>query len=102
MEKLNHLIFFVLFFSFEIQSQNIVYPFQDIDLSVEQRANDLLNRLTLSEKVAQMQDVAPAIDRLGIPEYNWWNESLHGELPEQELQLPIRKQLEWRLPGILN
>ncbi len=78
MKKLNHLIFFVLFFSFEAQPQNIVYPFQDIDLSVEQRANDLLNRLTLSEKVAQMQDVAPAIDRLGIPEYNWWNESLHG------------------------
>src|SRR2546428_12709016 len=34
--------------------------------------------MTLEEKVSQLQDVAPAIDRLGIPRYNWWNEALHG------------------------
>ena len=34
--------------------------------------------MTLEEKVAQMKDVAPAIPRLGVPEYNWWNEALHG------------------------
>jgi beta-glucosidase len=39
---------------------------------------DLVSRMTLEEKVSQMQDVAPAIDRLGIPRYNWWNEALHG------------------------
>ncbi|MCK5666527.1 MAG: glycoside hydrolase family 3 C-terminal domain-containing protein, partial [Thiotrichaceae bacterium] len=44
----------------------------------ETRVDDLLNRLSLSEKVDQMQDVTPAIDSLGIPEYNWWNECLHG------------------------
>jgi len=47
-------------------------------LSFEQRAADLVSRLTLEEKVQQMKDVAPAIERLGIPAYNWWNEALHG------------------------
>jgi len=44
----------------------------------EARVRDLVGRMTLEEKVSQMQDVAPAIPRLGIPEYNWWNEALHG------------------------
>jgi beta-glucosidase len=47
-------------------------------LSFEARVNDLVSRMTLEEKVAQMKDVAPAVERLGIPEYNWWNEALHG------------------------
>jgi beta-glucosidase len=42
------------------------------------RVDDLVSRMTLEEKVSQMQDVAPAIERLGIPQYNWWNEALHG------------------------
>ena len=42
------------------------------------RARDLVRRMTLEEKVQQMKDVAPAIPRLGVPEYNWWNEALHG------------------------
>jgi len=50
----------------------------DVSLSVEERVNDLVSRMTLEEKAAQMQDVAPAIPRLGIPAYNWWNEGLHG------------------------
>ena len=50
----------------------------DASLPLEQRVNDLVTRMTLEEKVAQMQDVAPAIPRLGIPAYNWWNEGLHG------------------------
>ena len=50
----------------------------DPSLPVEQRVNDLVGRMTLEEKISQMQDVAPAIDRLGIPAYNWWNEGLHG------------------------
>ena len=53
-------------------------PFQDTSLPFEARAADLVGRLTLDEKVAQMQDRAPAIPRLGIPAYNWWNEALHG------------------------
>src|SRR5438477_1638669 len=50
----------------------------DPSLPLEQRVNDLVSRMTLEEKVAQMQDVAPGIPRLGIPAYNWWNEGLHG------------------------
>ncbi len=54
------------------------YPFQDASLDPYNRATDVVNRLTLDEKIAQMQDIAPAIERLTIPEYNWWNECLHG------------------------
>jgi hypothetical protein len=42
------------------------------------RAADLVSRMTLEEKVLQMQSTAPAIPRLGVPAYNWWNEALHG------------------------
>jgi beta-glucosidase len=53
-------------------------PFMNPDLPVEQRVNDLVSRMTLEEKIGQMMNAAPAIPRLGIPEYNWWNECLHG------------------------
>jgi len=52
--------------------------YQNPDLPFERRVADLVSRMTIEEKVSQMQDVAPAIDRLGIPRYNWWNEALHG------------------------
>lgn len=45
---------------------------------IEQRVEDLLNRLTLEEKVSLLEYNSPAIPRLGINEYNWWNEALHG------------------------
>ena len=53
-------------------------PYQDASLTAEQRAEDLLPRLTLEEKVSIMQNASPAIPRLGIKEYEWWNEALHG------------------------
>jgi beta-glucosidase len=52
--------------------------YQDITASPERRAADLVSRMTLEEKTGQMQDAAPAIPRLGIPAYDWWNEALHG------------------------
>jgi len=58
------------------QTQNL--PFRDPHLSNEKRIDDLLGRLTLEEKIMQMMDKTPAIERLGIPVYNWWNEALHG------------------------
>jgi beta-glucosidase len=66
------------FFSFTYCFSQTQYPFQNTSLSFEQRVNDLVSRLTLEEKVAQMSDVTPAIPRLGIPAYDWWNEVLHG------------------------
>jgi beta-glucosidase len=53
-------------------------PFMDSTLPVDQRVDDLIGRMTLEEKVAQMQNSAPAIPRLGVPKYDWWNEGLHG------------------------
>src|SRR5215472_2143908 len=50
----------------------------NVDLPAEQRAADLVSRMTLDEKVLQMQNSAPAIPRLAIPAYDWWNEALHG------------------------
>jgi beta-glucosidase len=52
--------------------------FRDTKLSFEERARDLVSRMTLEEKVSQLGHTADAIKRLGIPEYNWWNEGLHG------------------------
>jgi beta-glucosidase len=53
-------------------------PYLDPNLSPDLRAADLVSRMTLEEKVLQMQSTAPAILRLGVPAYNWWNEALHG------------------------
>ena len=50
----------------------------DSTVPIEKRVDDLVSRMTLEEKASQMQDVAPAIPRLGVPAYNWWNEALHG------------------------
>lgn len=50
----------------------------DEALSFEERAKDLVSRMTLEEKVFQTLYTAPAIERLGVKAYNWWNEALHG------------------------
>jgi beta-glucosidase len=53
-------------------------PYLDPGLPIEPRVNDLVARMTLEEKISQMRDHAAAIPRLGVPPYDWWNESLHG------------------------
>jgi beta-glucosidase len=60
------------------QQKSYTYPFQNPALSEEQRVSDLISRMTLKEKADQLLYTAPAIPRLGIPSYNWWNEALHG------------------------
>jgi beta-glucosidase len=54
------------------------FSFLDPELSLDERVQDLVSRLTLAEKAQQMQHAAPAIPRLSVPAYNWWNEGLHG------------------------
>jgi len=68
-----------LIFTFSLFGQSgYQYPFLNPSLSVEQRVNDLVGRLTLDEKISQMMNASPSIERLGIPAYDWWNECLHG------------------------
>lgn len=52
--------------------------YKNESLSFEERAKDLVSRMTLDEKVSQMRFQSPSIKRLGISSYNWWNEALHG------------------------
>lgn len=54
------------------------YPFRDPSRATDERVNDLVSRMTLKEKADQLLYTAPAVPRLGIPAYNWWNEALHG------------------------
>jgi beta-glucosidase len=68
----------VILAGFDACSEHYEYPFRNPKLSVEKRVDDLIGRLTLEEKVSQMMNSTPAIDRLGIPPYDWWNEALHG------------------------
>ncbi|HUW84888.1 MAG TPA: hypothetical protein VMZ31_19070 [Phycisphaerae bacterium] len=60
----------------------------DVALPVAGRVDDLISRLSLGEKVGQMLHEAPAIRRVGLPEYNWWNECLHG-VTIQTWRLPL-------------
>ena len=77
---MNRILFscLLIFFSTLWGIAQTTYPFQNPDLPISDRVDDLIDRLTLEEKVGQLLYNAPAIDKLGIPEYNWWNECLHG------------------------
>ncbi len=63
---------------FESREKAKTLPYQDPSLPIEKRVEDLVSRMTLQEKILQMQHTAPAIPRLGVPPYDWWNEALHG------------------------
>ena len=82
MKKLKALYPFILFLLFsvcsEAQEKKEKFVFEDSNLNFETRVNDLVGRLTLEEKVSQMLNSSPAIPRLNIPAYDWWNETLHG------------------------
>ncbi len=74
--KITSLIAFILIISTNLWAQQL--PYQNPNLNSEQRANDLISRLTLSEKATLMCDVSEAIPHLGIKKFNWWSEALHG------------------------
>ena len=54
------------------------YPFCKTSLPISERAQDIVSRLTLDEKISQLVNTAPPIPRLGIPGFEWWSEALHG------------------------
>jgi beta-glucosidase len=62
----------------QAQAADPARPWLDTTFSFEERAAALVSQMTLEEKAAQMQNAAPAIERLGVPAYDWWNEGLHG------------------------
>ncbi|QOG04289.1 glycoside hydrolase family 3 C-terminal domain-containing protein [Flavobacterium sp. MDT1-60] len=72
------ILFLFLSIYSQAQDKKEKFPFQNTTLSFEARVNDLVSRLTLEEKVSQMLNSSPAISRLDIPAYDWWNETLHG------------------------
>jgi beta-glucosidase len=63
-------------FAISLRAQQL--PYQNPDLSSEERAKDLVSRLTLEEKAILMCDISDAIPRMGIKKFNWWSEALHG------------------------
>ena len=75
---MRRLLLSLLFLGAVLSASAQVFPYQDARLSDEERALDLLGRLTLEEKAALCQNASPAIDRLGIARYDWWSEALHG------------------------
>ena len=61
-----------------LEPKDELLPYENPRLAVEIRVEDLLDRLSLQEKLSQLVSNSPAIERFGIPKYNWWNECLHG------------------------
>src|SRR5665647_2829030 len=69
----------LLLISSNMLGQNkAILPYQNAQLSIDERVEDLVSRMTIQEKVSQLFNQAEPIDRLGVPAYNWWNECLHG------------------------
>jgi beta-glucosidase len=63
---------------FCVAQQDSTPAYKNPQLSFADRARDLEKRMTLEEKISQLGHTSDAVERLGIPEYNWWNEGLHG------------------------
>ena len=72
----NQFIFFLLFCCLSNARAQPIY--KQINAPIKERVNNLLKALTLSEKISMLGNNNPAIDRLKIAPYNWWNEGLHG------------------------
>ncbi len=78
-----------LIFVARVRAQDVAtLPFMNPSLSPEQRAIELVHRMTLQEKASQLVNQARAIPRLGIPAYDWWSEALHGVLGKGTTEFP--------------
>jgi beta-glucosidase len=77
-------------------------PYLDTSLTPEQRAADLVHRMTLAEKATQMQNNSAAVTRLNVPAYQLWSEALHGVINEgvTEYPEPIGLAATFDAPGI--
>jgi len=75
--------------------------FRDTSLSIEKRVDSLIGQLTVEEKISQLMMASPAIPRLGIPAYHWWNEALHGVARNGTATVFPRRSPS-RQPGIPN
>ncbi len=64
--------------SLPAMAQEELPGYKNLDLSFEERTADLVSRMTLEEKAAQMVNAASEIERLDVPHYDWWSECLHG------------------------
>src|SRR5436305_621159 len=71
-----------------IAQDNSNLPYMNPKLSPEQRASDLVHRMTLAEKATQMQNNSAAVARLKVPAYQWWSEALHGVINERVTEYP--------------
>jgi beta-glucosidase len=72
------LLITLLFLSKVLLAQELKFPYQNPALPPEKRLEDLISRMTTEEKTSQLMYNSPAIERLDVPAYNWWNECLHG------------------------
>lgn len=75
---MNKLFVFFLFLGLSATAQDVSFEFLNSDLPFEERVDLLVSQMTVDEKIEQMSYTAPEIERLNVPAYNWWNESLHG------------------------
>ena len=94
------LLFSVLQSAAAQEAKNL--PYLNPSLSPEQRAADLVHRMTLAEKATQMQNNSAAVPRLNIPAYQWWSEALHGVINKgvTEYPEPIGLAATFDAPGI--
>ena len=77
-------------------------PYMNPSLPPEQRAIDLVHRMTLAEKASQMYNNSAAVPRLNVPAYQWWSEALHGVINQgvTEYPEPIGLAATFDVPGV--
>ncbi len=98
--------FGILFFASVLQTavaqDTASLPYTNTNLSPEQRAADLVHRMTLAEKATQMHNNSAAVPRLNVPAYQWWSEALHGVINQgvTEYPEPIGLAATFDAPGI--